>query len=179
MSSMPGPRSLEETGTHPPQGAAGMRVWPDGTRGVLAATVIAAALGLAVGSRGLDPTPGETIVGAPKLKLDLNTAPPQVLGVLPKVGPSLVREFVRARADRPLTSMEDARRRVRGLGPVTLDQIGPYVRLETVAGLRPDKITSSDGDRPGRRPRAARRKIARAATSTLPQPRLVARSAEP
>ncbi|HKI17503.1 MAG TPA: helix-hairpin-helix domain-containing protein, partial [Isosphaeraceae bacterium] len=109
-------------------------IWPVGPRRVLAATVIAAALGLAVESRAVDPPPGDGIVAAPKLKLDPNTAPPQVLGALPQVGPTLVRQLVLARQDRPLTSLDDLRGRVRGLGPATLDQLAPYLRLEPAAG---------------------------------------------
>jgi len=147
----------------------------------LAATVIAAAMGLAVGSRGVEPPPGAAILAAPKLKLDPNTVPPQVLGVLPQVGPTLVRQLVLAREERPLASLEDARSRVRGLGPATSDQIAPYLRFEPAAGFRPDKLASSHGDRPAKKPRATVRKQPRSPTPApvSAQTRLAVRSTAP
>ena len=70
------------------------------------------------------------IVKAPDLLLDLNTVPARVLETLPHVGQSLVRQVVAARELRPLVSLDDAGSRVRGLGPVTLAQIAPYLRFE-------------------------------------------------
>ena len=60
------------------------------------------------------------------LRLDPNTVPPEVLAALPHVGSGLVDRWVKAREERPFRSLEDARARVRGLGPATLDQIAPY-----------------------------------------------------
>jgi hypothetical protein len=68
------------------------------------------------------------------LKLDPNTAPPQVLGALPQVGSTLVRQLVLARQVQPFTSLEDFLGRVRGVGPATLGHIAPYLRLEPAIG---------------------------------------------
>jgi competence protein ComEA len=108
-------------------------IWPAGARGVLAVTACAFALWLATASGGGRPSEGVAIVAAPTLRLDANSAPPQVLGALPHLGPALVRQFVRARESRPLESLEDAGRRVRGLGPGTRAQLAPHLRFEPVA----------------------------------------------
>jgi len=178
---MPGASSFDGEGDHASRSEAVPPIWPVGPRRVLAATVIAAALGLAVESRAVDPPPGDGIVAAPKLKLDPNTAPPQVLGALPQVGPTLVRQLVLARQDRPLTSLDDLRGRVRGLGPATLDQLAPYLRLEPAAGRSPDQIASSHGGGLPQKPRAKARKKPRSPTPprARAQTQLVARSAEP
>jgi len=181
MSSMAGASSFDGESDHGSWREAVTPIWPVGPRVVLAATVIAAALGLAVGSRGVDPPPFDGIVAAPKLKLDPNTAPPEVLGTLPQVGPTLVRQLVLARQDRPFTSLQDVRSRVRGVGPATLEQLAPYLSFEPAAGFRADQQRSSNGGRPGKKPRARVRKKPRspAPASTLAQTRLVARSADP
>jgi hypothetical protein len=178
MFSIAGPSSLDEEGDHAPLREAGSWIWPVGPRRVLAALVIAAALGLAVGSRAVDPPPGDEIVVAPKLKLDPNTAPPQVLGALPHVGPALVRQLVLARQYRPLTSLEDVHSRVRGIGPATLAQLAPYLRFEPTSQFNSEKAASSVRDRAAEMPRSTRRKKARPETPTLSEPRLAARSPE-
>ena len=73
---MPGPGLLEEECDRASRRQAGSPIWPVGSRVVLAATVIAAALGLAVGSRAVDPPPGGVIVVAPKLVVNLRTRLP-------------------------------------------------------------------------------------------------------
>jgi len=181
MSSIAGESSFDGEDGHAPRREAGSPFWPAGPRGVLAATVIAAALGLAVESRGVGPPPGDGIVAAPKLQLDPNTAPPQVLGALPQVGPTLVRQLVMARQDRPLTSLEDLHSRVRGLGPATLDQLAPYLRFEPTSRSSPDQIASSHGGRTALKPRAKARKKPRSPTPApaRAQAQLVALTAEP
>ena len=106
-------------------------------------------------------------------------APSQVLGVLPQVGPALVRELVSARNERPLTSLEDARSRVRGLGPAISDQIAPYLRFEPAAGSRADEVTSSPGDRTVKKPRATKRKKPRSQPPAPAPTHLVAQSTVP
>jgi competence protein ComEA len=155
-------------------------VWPAGARGVLAAAVIAAALGLTVASQSVPRSAGAGIVVAPDLLLDLNTAPPGVLETLPHVGPTLVRQLVAAREIQPLASLEDAGSRVRGLGPATLAQIAPYLRFEPSTQLSLDDIENPPGDRPAGKSRASRRKTTRSRKqkSAPLQPRLVSRSSD-
>ncbi len=179
MSTMPGPSPVTGAVGRAACDAAGSRIWPVGTRRVLAATVIAAALGLAVGSAGVDPAPDAGLPVARTLKLDPNTAPSQVLGVLPQFGPALVRELVSARNERPLTSLEDARSRVRGLGPAISDQIAPYLEFKPAAGSRPDQVTSSPGDRTVKKPRATKRKKPRSQPPAPAPTHLVAQSTVP
>jgi hypothetical protein len=147
----------------------------------LAGTVIAAAAGLAVGTRGVDPPRGALNGAAPKLKLDPNNAPPQVLGALPQVGATLVHQLILAREERPLTSMEDLRSRVRGLGPATSDQIAPYLRFEPAAGSGPNQRASSRRNRPAEKLRAPARKKPRSRmlASAPAHTAVVAQRAEP
>jgi hypothetical protein len=99
------------------------------------ATVVAAALGLAAAHRAIVPPVNDGTWVAPALKLDPNTAPPQVLGALPQVGSTLVRQLILARQDQPFTSLEDLQDRVRGVGPATLEHIAPFLRLESAIGV--------------------------------------------
>jgi competence protein ComEA len=155
-------------------------IWPAGSRAVLAVVVIASALGLAIASQSV-PESGAEIVRAPDLLLDLNTAPPRVLETLPHVGQTLVRQVVAARELRPLVSLDDAGRRVRGLGPSTLAQIAPYLRFE---GAETERIADSESafrDRPSAKPRATGRKTTRSRKQKTPplQPRLVSNLLQP
>jgi competence protein ComEA len=181
MSSMPDTVALEEKGDHALRRRRVLWIWPAGARGVLAAMVIAAALLLAVAEGGVNPSPGAALVAAPTLRVDPNTAPPQVLGALPRLGPALVRQLIEAREHQPFRSLEDARRRVRGLGPATLELIAPHVRLEH-ASLPPiDRPASTPVDRAAGRSRAAQRKKSRskAPAATSVQPQLAARAPDP
>jgi Helix-hairpin-helix motif len=153
-------------------------VWPAGTRGVLAVLVIAAALGLVGASQSL-PGVGAPIVPAPDLRIDVNTVPPTVLGTLPHFGQTLVRHIIAARDTRPIESLEDAGSRVRGLGPVTLAQIGPYLRFEPAVGPGGEDSGGDMADGPAAKPAAPRKKTpARSRKKKLapPQPHLVARA---
>jgi hypothetical protein len=155
--------------------------WPIEARCVLAAAVVAGALGLAVADRSVPRSP-EEIVSAPHLSLDVNTAPPRVLETLPHVGQALVRQLVAAREVRPLASLDDAGDRVRGLGPVTRAQIAPYLRFEPSAqpGLGDPESRLVDpsgvGSPPAGRTATAR---SRKRKSVPYQPKLVSRSPEP
>ncbi len=155
-------------------------LWPAGTRGLLAAMVIAAALGLAVASESV-PEPGAEIVKAPHLLLDLNTVPARVLETLPHVGQTLVRQVVAAREQRPILSLDDAGSRVRGLGPVTLAQIAPYLRFDPSVQQRFDDADTAVEDRRSAKPRATKRKSTRLRKKNFVPgpPRLVSRSGEP
>ncbi len=136
--------------------------WPEGTRVLLAAVAIAAAISLAAGRAG-QPRAGQRTRVASDLVLDMNTASPQALAALPHVGPTLARRIAEARADGPFRSPEDLRARVRGIGPATLAQIAPYVRIEAgttiTPELRPQTIAivdaaASPGDSSQRLPRS-------------------------
>jgi hypothetical protein len=134
---------------------------------------------LAFGSQSVPQSDAE-IVKAPDLVLDLNTAPARVLETLPHVGQTLVRQVVAARELRPLTSLDDAGSRIRGLGPVTLAQIAPYVRFESDPQRGVEDSEGLPENQPATRQRATRRKSTRTRKpkSALIQPRLALRSPE-
>jgi Helix-hairpin-helix motif len=179
MSSMSCPISIQE-GRDPASRREVIRWnWPAGVRGLLAGAVIAAALGLGFAGRSVPESDAE-IVKARDLLLDLNTVPPRVLETLPHVGQTLVRQVVAARERRPLTSLEDAGRQVRGLGPVTLAQIAPYLRFDASLERGAKDSEGVLEDLPVVKPRASRRKSTRTRKpkSAPLQPRLVSSSAE-
>lgn len=65
------------------------------------------------------------------LQLDVNTTPPAVLNALPGIGPVRTRAIVEARRARPLESLDEMDRRVRGIGPATIRAIRPYLRFDS------------------------------------------------
>src|SRR5262249_37303856 len=113
-------------------------VWNLGQRVFLTFAVLIAALALALASPGVDTAPGDPTVAAPRLQLDPNTAPPEVLGALPQVGPTMVHYLIQARRDGPFTSLQDVPRRVRGGGPATIAQLAPYLRFESPSRSQAD-----------------------------------------
>jgi hypothetical protein len=136
--------------------------WPEGARVLLAILAISAAIGLAAVSRDhrRRPGPGRE---ASELVLDPNTATPEALSALPDLGPTLARRIVDAQADGPFRSMEDLQSRVRGIGPVTLARIRPYLRIDPVPvsqpGFHPESIAIADaGAGPGAPTRRSSRK---------------------
>ena len=180
MSSMPGTVPVRRA-SEPASPREGMHwIWPAGARGLLAAVVITAALSLAVASHSV-PETGAEIVKAPDLLLDLNTVPARVLETLPHVGQTLVRQVVAARERGPIVSLDDAGSRVRGLGPVTLAQIAPYLRFERSAQQQLEDSEHAFEDRPAAKPQSIGKKTTRSRKPKLAplQPRLVSRSAEP
>jgi competence protein ComEA len=104
--------------------------WPVEARTLLTVIVVTMAIGLMTVCRDAGSSSKKVFAVAPNLVLDPNSAPPQVLEALPTLGPTLVGRWVAARAERPISSLADARRRVRGLGPASLAQIAPYLRFE-------------------------------------------------
>ena len=156
-------------------------IWPAGARGLLAAVVIAAALGLAVASHSV-PEPGAEIVKAPDLLLDLNTVPARVLETLPHVGQTLVRQIVAAReptAHRIAATMPAAGSAVWGQSPWrrslrTCDSKRPFNNVSTIPRVR-SKVARprNRGQLDGRRHES--RKPKRAPL----EPRLVSLSTEP
>jgi DNA uptake protein ComE-like DNA-binding protein len=150
--------------------------WSPAARSLLSVIVIASALSLVWASHSV-PESGEAIAQVPDFTLDLNTAPPSVLGMLPHVGPALTRQIVAARELGPLTSLEDVRSRVRGFGPSTLAQIAPYVRFEGSGQLRAGSLmrVSAVGS-PLPSPAAkSKKKRTRKPKAVTVEPRLVSR----
>ncbi len=87
--------------------------------------------------------PGETAgppLVPPRLIVDPNRAPPEVLDVLPKLGPRLVARIVAARNEAPFRSIEDLDARIDGIGPVTMKALRPHLHIESV----PDDATAND-----------------------------------
>jgi hypothetical protein len=147
---------------------------------LLAILVISAAMGIAMGRRG--PRGGsEPIAVRPGLKVDPSRATADALAALPHIGPTLARRIVAARADGPFRSPEDLRARVRGIGPVTLARIAPYLKIEAGTGtppvLRPSGIVvadaaanrggSSERPAPSRKPPRSRTRKARGSLVAL------------
>src|SRR3954453_22549865 len=110
-------------GISAPSWGASSGPWPVGVRGLLTVLGMLAALGVRMADRGVGPGSRVACKPAPVLVLDPNTAPPAVLGALPHVGPSLVKKLVAQREVRPFASIEDMRRRVRGMGPATMARL--------------------------------------------------------
>ena len=179
MSSVPSPIPIQAKDDRASQRDVIRWNWPAGARGLLAVGVIAAALSLAFASQSV-PKSDADIVKAPDLLLDLNTAPARVLETLPHVGQTLVRQVVAARELRPLASLDDAGSRIRGLGPVTLAQIAPYLRFESSHHPGVEDSENLPQDRPAAKPLANRRKTTRTRKpkSVSVQPRLVSLSPE-
>ena len=108
------------------------------------------AIGLLVG-RAAD-GPGRSRVPRPCV-VDPNTAPPEVLGALPRIGPALGRAIVAERRTAPFRSLDDLDRRVRGIGPATVAALRPYLRFEpaerpaapSLRGSRARAVTPLDG----------------------------------
>jgi competence protein ComEA len=151
--------------------------WPTGARVLLAGMAMAVALGLNTASRDIRSS-SEPIPGPPELVLDPNTAPLRALVALPHIGPALASRLDEARKERPFSSLDDLKDRVRGVGPVTLAQIAPYLQIDMVPGYNPEVLITSQGRPSGRKPKSARRKAVRTGLSASipPQPRLAARS---
>ncbi len=102
--------------------------WTDHAQRFLASLVIAGAIGL-LATNQAEPV-ATANDGIPTLRLDPNTATPELLSALPQLGPARSGAIVTTRETRPFTSPEDLERRVRGIGPVTLERIRPYLRFD-------------------------------------------------
>ena len=66
---------------------------------------------------------------APILVVDPNTARPDVLDALPRLGPVLVGRIVAARVERPFQSLDDFDQRVKGIGPATIRKLRPHLKI--------------------------------------------------
>jgi len=107
---------------------------------LLAFIVLSSGVALRVASDSLGRTRQRTCRVVPVLVIDPNSAPASVLEALPHVGPSLVKQLIEQRERRPFESTEDMRRRVRGLGPVTLARLAPHLRIAAST----DPVAASD-----------------------------------
>jgi Helix-hairpin-helix motif len=118
--------------------------WTESSRLLLAVLAIGAATALLTQERG-----GRTRnVRSPEsavseLRIDPSSATPEALATLPAIGPTLARRIVDAQADGPFRSPADLRARVRGIGPVTLARIEPYLRFEVGPGAAPGAAAST------------------------------------
>jgi competence protein ComEA len=134
--------------------------WPTGVRVLLAILAMAVALGLGSASRDVRPS-SEPVAKPPELVLDPNTAPLRALAALPHIGPALASRLDEARNERPFSSLEDLKDRVRGVGPVTLARIAPYLQIDVKPDSNPESLLASRGRQPARKPKASRRKTIR------------------
>lgn len=100
--------------------------WTPPTRAWLTVFGTIAAMAMIAGPRTPDGPPAP----APRLIVDPNTAPPAVLGALPRLGPALVGRIVAAREVAPFRSLVDLEVRVRGVGPTTCAALRPYLHIE-------------------------------------------------
>jgi competence protein ComEA len=109
--------------------------WTSAARGLLAALAVAGAVGL------LAVAPGETepVAGVPRLVVDPNTAPPEVLAALPTLGPALVARIVAARSEAPFRSLEELDARVPRIGPATIAALRPYLHIAPAPAPRPKR----------------------------------------
>ncbi len=144
MSSGPDRTAVRDGETDPgaPRHTAVAETWPVEARTLLAVVVVTMGLGLMALCRDGGSSSTKALAAAPNLVLDPNSAPPQVLEALPTLGPTLVGRWVAARGERPFSSLADARRRVRGLGPASLAQIAPYLRFGPGLVARTDEVES-------------------------------------
>ncbi|MFO0956236.1 MAG: helix-hairpin-helix domain-containing protein [Isosphaeraceae bacterium] len=76
-----------------------------------------------------------------RAELDVNSATPGQLEVLPRIGPKLAERIAEGRGNRPYRSMADMERRVRGIGPITASQLAPHVRFGLVAAPSPGEAS--------------------------------------
>lgn len=100
--------------------------WTAPVRGLLIVSTVVSAIWLLM----VAPRPEGAPVPVPPLVVDPNTAPPQVLLALPRLGPSLVGRIVAAREEAPFRSIDDLDARVRGLGPATIKALRPHLRID-------------------------------------------------
>ena len=61
--------------------------------------------------------------------VNVNTATPEQLALLPGVGPTRAAAIIQARENRPFRTVQELMR-VRGIGRATLEQLRPYVTVD-------------------------------------------------
>jgi hypothetical protein len=68
--------------------------------------------------------------------IDVNSAPAEQLEILPRIGPSLAKRIVEERAKGPFRSVDDLRKRVKGIGAVTAASLKNYLVPPTIDSPR-------------------------------------------
>ncbi|WP_435007197.1 ComEA family DNA-binding protein [Tundrisphaera lichenicola] len=86
---------------------------------------------------GVSSSPSRSVIGPPALRIDPNTAPAPVLGVLPGIGPVLARRIVDARDVSNFGTIDDLDRRVKGIGPAKVELLRPFLRLDRTSPHQP------------------------------------------
>jgi len=66
---------------------------------------------------------------APRLVLDINTAPPRVISALPTIGPARLAAIELERSSSPFRSLADLEKRVKGIGPASAAALAPSLRF--------------------------------------------------
>ena len=122
--------------------------WPARARVLLAIVVLISGVTLRLASDSLGTGRQRACRVVPVLVIDPNTAPASVLEALPHVGPSLVKQLIEQRERHPFESFEDMHRRVRGLGPVMMARLSPYLRIaaSSDSSTRPKSLGSRAGE---------------------------------
>ena len=121
--------------------------WPMSVRVFLIVVTMIGVVALRTSSLGLGREACGPFRPVPVLVIDPNSAPPEVLGALPQVGGALVKKIVEQREIRPFQSLDDLRRRVRGLGPATLARLQPHLRIGPSGQPSPTQDDRSSVDR--------------------------------
>ncbi len=73
----------------------------------------------------------------PSLRVDANSAPIEVLGALPGLGPALSGRIVAIREVAPFRSLDDLDRRVKGIGPAKVAAIRPFLSFDSASVQKP------------------------------------------
>jgi competence protein ComEA len=97
---------------------------------LLAVAILGSAVGLRSAAELTGRGPQRVAARPPVLRVDPSTAPAHVLEALPQIGPTMASRIVAERQVRPFASLDDLRRRVRGLGLATMAKLAPHLALE-------------------------------------------------
>ncbi len=150
----PPSRGLDRAQAGSPGARACVWGWSEPARQVLAISAFMTAFLLGAAWLAIMPTAESTPAAAPRLEVDLNTAPAHVLSTLPHVGTALVDRVVAIRRQRPLASLADARARVPGIGPATIAQLAPHLKIDPTQAQTAPTLASTTAAKPPRTRRA-------------------------
>ena len=64
-----------------------------------------------------------------RLQVDPNSAPAPVLDALPTLGKTRVSAIIKAREQRPFSSLDDLDRRIKGIGPAAIHALQPHLQI--------------------------------------------------
>jgi competence ComEA-like helix-hairpin-helix protein len=97
----------------------------------LTASAVLLSLCLAAGAMSYSGKAAPTLLIAPALRINLNTADAATLELLPRIGPALARKIIDDRAAKgPFKHLEDLDR-VPGIGPRTIELLRDHVTVTT------------------------------------------------